>query len=477
MKVLGNWVGGKSVAPDGDSYIDDIAPALDEVIAKIPRSTHADVNKAVEAAKKAAPEWSALSLLDRAAWLDKIADYLEKNSDHVAHLESQDTGKPMKVARAVDAARSVHNFRFFADFGRKRIQKKFEMADATNTVIHKPIGVVGLITPWNLPLYLLSWKVAPALLMGNTIVAKPSELTPLTADYLAEAITNVGLPQGVINIVHGYGHECGQALVEHPDITAISFTGGTVTGRKVAATAAPMFKKLSLELGGKNATIVMEDADLEKTVPGVARAAFLNQGQVCLCGSRILVADKIYDKFKDLLVKHVNGMTVGSSENCDLGALISHEHRKKVEGYVALAKEEGGAVLTGGERPDLPDAKGAFLRPTLIEGLSIDSRTATEEIFGPVATLHRFHSEQEMIDMANKPKYGLCCSIWTQNEDHCSEHVAPKIDVGICWVNCWLHRDLRTPFGGVKHSGVGREGGDYSLDFFSETLNLCVKHK
>lgn len=330
----------------------------------------------------------------------------------------------------------------------------------------------GLITPWNLPLYLLSWKVAPALLMGNTIVAKPSELTPLTADLLGKVLTeDVGLPAGVCNIVHGYGHEVGQAIVEHPDIEAISFTGGTATGKIVAGCAAPMFKKISLELGGKNASIVMADADLDLAVPGVARAGFANQGQVCLCGSRILVADEVWDEFVPRFVAKVASMTVGDPAVSNMGSVISFQHREKIESYIAIAKTEGGEVLTGGTRPDLP---GAFIRPTVIAGAAITSRVATEEIFGPVVTLHRFKGEEEMISMANATKYGLCCSIWTKDTEHASK-IGPRIDVGICWVNCWLHRDLRTPFGGVKQSGVGREGGDWSLGFFSEPINVCIK--
>ena len=381
----------------------------------------------------------------------------------------------------MDAQRSIDNFRFFANFAREQEPEVFEMADATNVVHRKPIGTVGLITPWNLPLYLLSWKVAPALLMGNTIVAKPSEMTPLTANLLCEVASDVGLPSGVLNVVHGYGPEVGQAILEHPSIRAISFTGGTATGRHVAATAAPMFKKLSLELGGKNATIILDDADLDAAVEGAVRAGFTNGGQVCLCGSRILVHQSIADQFTTKLVDSVNGMICGSPEDAStqIGALISMDHLQKVESYIELGLEEGGTVLTGGTRSMTgqvgPTQDGAFLRPTIIDGLAPSARTSTEEIFGPVVTLHRFDSDEEAIEIANATEYGLAGSIWSTDTER-AHVLAQKIETGIVWVNTWLHRDLRTPFGGVKNSGVGREGGSWSLGFFSEPLNVCIKH-
>ena len=314
--------------------------------------------------------------------------------------------------------------------------------------------------------------------MGNTVVAKPSELTPLTANLLAEAIHEVGLPAGVVNIVHGLGSETGQAIVENPKVNIISFTGGTATGRKVAETAAPMFKKLSLELGGKNATIVLEDTNLEETIPDIARAGFLNQGQVCLCGSRILVSDKIWYDFVDKFVNYVKGMKVGdpSSEDSDLGTLVSLEHRDKVESYIHLAQREGGKILCGGKSPNLssPFDKGAFLEPTVVSDISHMSRTATEEIFGPVVTLHPFGTDEEAVEMANCTDYGLAGSVWTADSER-GIQIAERIETGMVWVNTWLHRDLRVPFGGVKDSGVGREGGRWSLGFFSEAVNICVK--
>ncbi|MEC8817255.1 MAG: aldehyde dehydrogenase family protein, partial [Candidatus Thermoplasmatota archaeon] len=336
------------------------------------------------------------------------------------------------------------------------------------------------ITPWNLPLYLLSWKVAPALLMGNTIVAKPSEMTPLTANHLAVIMQRIGFPKGVFNLVHGLGPEVGQAIVEHPDIRGISFTGGTATGRRVAATAAPMFKKLSLELGGKNATVLLDDAPLDDIMDELVRASFTNSGQVCLCGSRILVDASIYDDFEEKFVAAVAKLNVGDPrlETTAMGSLISTEHRDKVESYIRLGQEEGGQILVGGtseNQPvdDVPSA-GAFLQPTVIGGLSPTSKTATEEIFGPVVTLHPFNDEDEAVEMANITEYGLAGSVWSKDPER-GHAFAKRLDTGIVWVNTWLNRDLRTPFGGVKQSGVGREGGAWSLNFFSELTNICVK--
>lgn len=441
-----------------EENFDDISPLDFSVIATIPRTKNVD--DAVDAAKVALGEWSALSLEQRCDWLDRIADELENQIEEVARLEALDTGKPMEVALNVDASRSVNNFRFFANFGRSLESQEFKMEDATNYVIRKPIGVVGLISPWNLPLYLLSWKIAPALLMGNTIIAKPSEITPLTAHFLGKVCTRIGLPNGVLNIVHGYGPEVGQAIVEHPEIKAISFTGGTNTGKIVAATAAPLFKKLSLELGGKNASIVLDDADLDIAVPGVLRASFLNSGQICLCGSRVLVNSSIYDEFMEKYLQQL--------KEFNIGPVISEQHRTKVLSYIELAKEEGGEIIAGG---NVPDKVGSWIEPTVIAGLSHTSRTATEEIFGPVVTVHKFDTDEEAIEMANCTQYGLAGSVWSQNR---GRQVAEKIESGMVWVNTWLHRDLRVPFGGVKDSGVGREGGMWSIGFFSEAVNICV---
>jgi len=476
MILVRNYVNGIFV--DSKETIEDINPATSEVIATIPRSNLNDVNEAVLAADKARDNWSSLSLDERRKWLEKIANALEARSEEIAKLESLDTGKPIKIARAVDASRSVANFRFFAEFSKDFHEQKFLMEDATNHVIFKPVGIAGLITPWNLPLYLLSWKIAPAIVMGNTVVAKPSELTPLTANLLAEVFDEVGLPAGVVNIVHGFGHETGQAIVSHPLVNLISFTGGTITGKKVAETAAPMFKKLSLELGGKNATIVLDDVNLDSAIPEIARSGFLNQGQVCLCGSRILVSDKIWDDFLEKFIEHVSNMKVGnpSSDDSDLGALVSLSHRDKVESYIHLAEREGGEILYGGKRPSLesPFDEGSFLEPTIVSNLDYQSRTATEEIFGPVVTLHKFEKDEDAVEMANCTEYGLAGSVWTSDSAR-GKSLAEKMETGMVWINTWLHRDLRVPFGGVKNSGVGTEGGRWSLSFFSQPVNICVK--
>jgi aminomuconate-semialdehyde/2-hydroxymuconate-6-semialdehyde dehydrogenase len=352
------------------------------------------------------------------------------------------------------------------------------MDDATNYVVNRPVGVGALVTPWNLPLYLLSWKVAPAIGMGNTVVCKPSELTPMTADLLMRVIDGVGLPAGVVNLVHGDGGGAGSPLVAHPGIDLVSFTGGTATGEKVAASAAPAFKKLSLELGGKNSSIVFADCDMEKTVAGVVRSGFLNQGQVCLCGSRVLVEDSVYDEFEGAFVEAVEQMRIGdpADDSTDLGALISKDHLQKVQGYVDLAIEEGGIILTGGT-PCLPSGfeGGNWMAPTVIANLSPESRCSTEEIFGPVVTLHRFQSEEEAVGIANGTRYGLAGSVWTSDTEK-GKRVSESMETGMVWVNTWLHRDLRVPFGGVKDSGVGREGGRWSLGFFSEAMNVCLKH-
>ena len=474
---LMNYIAGEFVRQSSEDWMDVFEPATGKQFAKVPHSGPQDIDKAVAAARAAQPSWGALTHSARADWLDRIADSLEAKYEDIAALESRDTGKPIALARAVDAYRSVANFRFFADLVREQGVERFEMSDATNIVVSKPVGVAALITPWNLPLYLLSWKVAPAIGMGNTVICKPSELTPMTANLLMETIHEVGLPSGVVNLVHGDGISAGAPLTSHPDVDLVSFTGGTATGAKVAAAASPQFKKLSLELGGKNASIVFADCDLEKTVEGVTRAAFLNQGQVCLCGSRVLIEDSIYDEFVERFVDSVESMKIGdpSDESTQLGALISAEHLQKVEGYVSIAREEGGEVLTGGS-PCLPKEfeNGNWMAPTVIGGLPVDSRCSTEEIFGPVVTIHRFENEQEAVDIANNTRYGLAGSVWTSDLEK-GRRVAEGIDTGMVWVNTWLHRDLRVPFGGVKDSGVGREGGRWSLGFFSEPLNICLK--
>jgi len=472
-----NHIGGEEVfAIEGD-WIINHAPSTGETISRIPRSNRNDVENAVKCAKEAGPGWASLSKEERADWLDKIADSLEQRIDEIASLESLDTGKPIKIARAVDAERSVANFRFYAEQIRELEDEEFRMKNATNHVLRRPVGVGALITPWNLPLYLLSWKVAPAIGMGNTVVCKPSELTPMTADLMMKVIKDAGLPDGVVNLIHGTGVEAGGPLVSHPDVQFVSFTGGTTTGSIVAKDAATSFKKMSLELGGKNATIILDDCDLDRHMEAIVRASFLNQGQVCLCGSRILVHDSIYESFKQKFVDAVERLQIGDPRNpeTDLGSLISPQHLEKVKSYVHLAIEEGGTILTGGGVPSISSEfeGGNWISPTVVDGLSPESRCAMEEIFGPMVTLHPFTTDEEAIQISNGTRYGLAGSIWT-NDSTRGEKIAKKMDTGMVWINTWLHRDLRVPFGGVKDSGIGREGGKWSLGFYSEATNICI---
>lgn len=479
VRELLNHVGGEDLPAASGGTVDDLSPATGERIATLPDSGPEDVDRAVRAARAAFEgAWGRWTTAERADLCDAVADALETRLDAFAELESLDTGKPVALARRIDIPRAVANFRFFAGAVRHDHTGAHEMADAINYTLRRPLGVVGLVTPWNLPLYLLSWKTAPALATGNAVVAKPSELTPLTATALAGLLRELGAPPGAFNLVHGLGPRAGQALVEHPGVDAVSFTGGTATGARVGATAASTFKKVSLELGGKNATLVFADADFDEAVAGAVRAGFTNQGQVCLCGSRVLVERSIHDAFVEALVQRVEAMRVGdpSLPETELGALISAAHRDKVEGYVALARAEGGTIVTGGGRPELPERcrGGFFVRPTVITGLAPTCRTATEEIFGPVVTVHPFDTEEEAVTIANGVRYGLSASVWTRDLRR-AHRVSAALQVGMVWVNTWLKRDLRVPFGGVKHSGVGREGGDYSLRFYTEDKNVCIQ--
>jgi aminomuconate-semialdehyde/2-hydroxymuconate-6-semialdehyde dehydrogenase len=471
---LANFIDGAFVAPVSGQYFDDICPATGDSLAQIPDSDHRDVANAVEAAKRAFPAWSATRAEDRSRILLKLADLIERNLDELARLESDDNGKPVALAKRMDIPRAVANFRFFATAILHHASEA-HVTDraALNYTLRQPVGVAGLISPWNLPLYLLSWKIAPAIASGNTCVAKPSELTPLTANRLAELSLEAGLPPGVMNIVHGYGAKAGAAICEHPDVPLISFTGGTVTGARVAATAAPMFKKLSLELGGKNPNVIFADADLDEAVATSIQSSFANQGEICLCGSRIFVERSIYDTFVERFVAATKKLRIGNPTDAstDVGALISEAHLQKVTGYLALAKEEGGTIVTGGNRVDGP---GYFLEPAVITGLTCECRVLQEEIFGPVVTITPFEDETDAIRSANSTRYGLSATLWTRDLKR-AHRVAAALHAGTVWINCWLLRDLRVPFGGMKESGVGREGGFESLNFFTEQKNVCVK--
>ena len=481
--TISNYIGGSFVPARSGEWGENLNPATAEVINRFPRSGAEDVSAAVDAAEQALVgefgEWGAER---RAVLLEAVATAIESRLHEFARAESQDTGKPVSLAARMDIPRACENFRFFAGAIRHQSTDCHTTGPmgggALNYTLRRPVGIAGLITPWNLPLYLLSWKVAPALAMGNAVIAKPSELSPTTAALLAEVFEEVGAPRGVFNLVFGFGPEVGQALVEHPRVGLISFTGGTQTGKQVAVSAAPHFKKVSLELGGKNPTVVFADADFNAAVETAVRAAFTNQGEICLCGSRILIEASLYDRFEAAFVERVRGLTVGdpAEEETELGALISLAHREKVEAFVQLARDEGGRVLCGGGRPCLEGklAKGAFLEPTVIGGLASTCRAATEEIFGPVVTLHSFTTEEEALKKANGVRYGLSASVWTRDLNR-AHRFSARLETGMVWVNTWLLRDLRVPFGGTKDSGVGREGGRNSLEFYSESRNVCVK--
>tara|TARA_Y100000588_G_scaffold394986_1_gene518888 strand:+ start:5832 stop:7274 length:1443 start_codon:yes stop_codon:yes gene_type:complete len=479
MKKIQNYINGELIAPLSGSYINNVSPVNGEIYSLIPDSDSRDIDIAVNSAQEAFKTWSKLSKQKRYDHIMHLADIVEDYFDELVKAESKDNGKPEWLARSVDIPRASENFRFFATASLHFDSEIHEMdGKAINYTLRQPIGVAGCISPWNLPIYLLTWKIAPALATGNTVVAKPSEITPMTAYIFSQICKKAEFPPGVINIVHGYGNKVGDALSKHPNVPIISFTGGTATGEKIAATAAPMFKKLSLELGGKNPNIVFEDADFDNAVKMSVKAAFSNQGQICLCGSRLFIQESIYDKFKDAIIKETNKLKVGNPKDTDsnLGAVVSKSHMEKILTCIEKAKQEGGKIIVGGNRVILDGElkNGYYIEPTIIDGLSANSQTNKEEIFGPVVSMIPFKTEEEVITMANSTKYGLSASLFSDDISR-AHRVAAAIDSGVVWVNTWMLRDLRIPFGGMKSSGVGREGGFKSLQFFTEPKNVCIK--
>jgi len=477
---LENYIGGELVQPASGEYLDNFDPSTGRVYSLIADSDDRDVHLAVEAASAAFPAWSTTSPEDRHDILMRLVGLIERDLEPLALAESIDNGKTVAIARRLDIPRAALNFKFYATAAMHTANESHDSVgqDAINYTLRQPLGVVGCISPWNLPLYLFTWKIAPAIAAGCTAVAKPSEVTPMTAYMLSKLCIEAGLPAGVLNIVHGLGPKVGSAIVAHRDVKAITFTGGTATGEEIARVAAPMFKKLSLELGGKNPNIIFADCNYEEMVAETRRAAFANQGEICLCGSRIFVERPLYERFKKDFVETVSGLKISDplDDDTDVGAIVSLPHFDKIMSYIDLAQKEGGVILTGGKQVRLDGrcSEGWFIEPTIIEGLPHDCRTNQEEIFGPVVTIMPFDTEDEVLAYANSVRYGLSATVWTENLSR-AHRVATKLESGIVWVNCWLLRDLRTPFGGMKDSGVGREGGFEALRFFTEEKNVCIK--
>ncbi len=479
MQKILNYINGELVEPISKKYLENINPATGQIYSQCPDSDERDIELAVKSAESAIDSWSNMSASDRSKIMLTLAGLMERDLDKLAIAESIDQGKPLWLAKNGEIPRAISNIHFFATGIEHFSSESHSMGKhAINYTLRAPIGIVGCISPWNLPLYLFTWKIAPAIAAGNCVIAKPSEITPMTAFLFAELCIEAGLPKGVLNIVNGLGPKVGSAIVSHEKITAISFTGGTKTGEEIARVAGPKFKKLSLELGGKNPNIVFADCNFEKAVSESVRASFTNQGEICLCGSRIFIERSIYEKFKTEFVKQTAKLKVGNplAEDTKVGAIASQQHFDKILSYIELAKQEGGKLLFGGNTVKLEgeNATGFFILPTVFENLPFDCKTNQEEIFGPLVTLIPFDTEDDVLTMANSTQFGLSCTIWTENLAR-AHNIAAKVKSGIVWVNCWLLRDLRTPFGGMKSSGVGREGGLEAFRFFTETKNVCVK--
>ena len=476
---LENYIGGNLIAPLSGKFMDGINPATGEIFCQIPDSDEKDVEVAVHAAEKVFPEWSITPVEERFKILNRIAELIDAHLDDLALAETNDNGKPLWLSKKVDIPRASANFRFFATGIMHFASESHNMEDkAVNYTLRQPIGIVGCISPWNLPLYLFTWKIAPALAAGNCVLAKPSEMTPVTAFLLSKICKEAGLPGGVLNIIHGTGPNAGEAIVSHPAVKAISFTGSTRAGERIAAIAAPKFKKLSLELGGKNPAIIFADCIWNKMLDETIRSSFSNQGEICLCGSRIIIEESVYDKFKKDFVEKTRQLTVGDplDEDSKQGAIVSKVHYEKILRCIESAKQEGGNILCGGKAIKLDGrcSNGFFIEPTVVESLGPHCKTNQEEIFGPVVTLQSFKTEDEALQLANATSYGLAATVWTQDISK-ANRVSAKLDSGIIWINCWLLRDLRTPFGGMKNSGVGREGGWEALRFFTEAKNVCIQ--
>ncbi|MBX7142243.1 MAG: aldehyde dehydrogenase [Chitinophagales bacterium] len=479
MIKIQNYIGGKLIDPAGNGFLPNVNPATGEVYSQVPDSDERDVALAVKAAQKVFPQWSSTPAQERCNIMMRIAELIEQRLDHFVKAEVTDSGKTVSLASSLDIPRAAQNFRFYATAAVQFATEAHVMESGTvNYTLRQPLGVVGCISPWNLPLYLFTWKIVPALAAGNCVIGKPSEVTPMTAFELSKACIEAGLPAGVLNIIHGLGPTAGMSIVKHPAVKAISFTGSTRAGREIAGTAAPMFKKLSLELGGKNPNIIFADCDFEKMIQTTLKSSFDNQGEICLCGSRIIIEKSIYEKFKERFVAETKKLKVGDplETATQVGAIVSKQHFDKINYHIQLAKEEGGKILTGGNVIKMNGRceNGWFIEPTIIEGLPWNCRTNQEEIFGPVVTLLPFETEEEAIRLANSTEYGLSASIWTQNLSR-AHRVGAQVQSGIIWINCWLLRDLRTPFGGMKNSGVGREGGFEAMKFFTEAKNVCIK--
>jgi aminomuconate-semialdehyde/2-hydroxymuconate-6-semialdehyde dehydrogenase len=479
MLSISNFIGNNFHEPASGKFLDNVDPSTGKVYSRVADSDGRDVDRAVEAAQAAFPGWSQMPVAERSRLMLAIAQRIEDSLDRLAEAECVDNGKPLKLARTVDIPRAAANFRFFATAIVHFHSEAYRTDQlALNYTLRQPRGVAGIISPWNLPLYLLTWKIAPALATGNTVVAKPSELTPMTAHLFAELCQQAGLPPGVLNLVHGQGSKAGAALVVHPQVRTISFTGGTVTGAEIARHAAPLFKKITLELGGKNPNIVFADADMPEAIKTSLRSSFENQGEICLCGSRVFVEESAYGNFVERFVEAARKLKVGDpmEPGTDLGAVVSRAHFDKIMSYIHLARSEGGKILTGGEPASIQGrcANGYFVQPTVITDLPARCRVNQEEIFGPVVTITPFKSEDDLISDANGVPYGLSASLWTRDLNR-AHRVADRLESGTVWINCWLLRDLRTPFGGMKQSGVGREGGEESLRFFTEPKTVCLK--